>query len=113
MQSNASELGIDAESAQWLLSRHGTRTTDIFQRIEQQPQLAHRITPSVPLIYADLIHCAQFEMVMHLDDLLRRRMPLLILTKLSRNTLEQIAHSVSDILQWDSDRITKENGSML
>jgi len=108
MQSNASELGIDAESAQWLLRRHGTRTTDIFQRIEQQPQLVHRITPSVPLIYADLIHCAQFEMVMHLDDLLRRRMPLLILTKLSRATLEQIARSVSDILQWDSDRITKE-----
>lgn len=108
MQSTAEKLGIDAESAQWLLRRHGTRTTDIFQQIEKQPQLAHRIVPTVPLIQADLMHCAESEMVMHLDDLLRRRMPLLILVKLHRDDIEQIARSVADILQWDDNRIAAE-----
>jgi len=108
MQSMAEKLGIDAESAQWLLRRHGTRTSEIFQRIEKQPQLTRRIVQTVPLIQADLIHCAESEMVTHLDDLLRRRMPLLILAKLHRDELEQMARSVADILQWDDSRIAEE-----
>lgn len=47
-------------------------------------------------------------MVTHLDDLLRRRMPLLILAKLRRDELEQMARSVADILQWDDSRIAEE-----
>lgn len=108
MQLVAGKLGIDAESTQWLLRRHGTRTSEIFQRIEKKPQLVRRIVSTVPLIQADLIHCAESEMVTHLDDLLRRRMPLLILAKLRRDELEQMARSVADILQWDDSRIAEE-----
>lgn len=108
MQSHASVLGIDDESTHWLLRRHGTETSKIFHRIEKQPQLAQRIIPSLPFIYADLLHCAESEMVIHLDDLLRRRMPLLILTKLSKEQLQQIAQCVADTLNWDAVRVAQE-----
>ena len=47
--------------------------------VEETPQLAARIVPALPFIYADLLLCARDEMAVHLSDLLRRRMPLLIL----------------------------------
>jgi len=50
--------------------------------IEQRPELARRITPDLPLVLADLLLCARDEMVVQLSDLLRRRMPLLILARL-------------------------------
>jgi len=108
MQNQAMQLGIDAQSAHWLLHRHGTRITAIFHTIEAQAVLAQRILPSLPFIYADLIYCAATEMVIHLDDLLRRRMPLLILARLTRDQLRHIALRVANTMQWDKSRIDQE-----
>lgn len=108
MQSHAMQLGIDAESAKWLLHRHGTRTHDIYRRIEIQADLAQRIIPSLPFIYGDLMHCASTEMVIHLDDLLRRRLPLLILTRLTENELQQIALHVASTMNWGNARMHQE-----
>lgn len=108
MQQQAVRLGIDAASAQWLVRRHGARIDEIFQRIGTETGLAQRIVPSLPLIYADLIHCAVTEMVLHLDDLLRRRMPILILAKLTDDALRQIVQHVAPLLQWDNPRIEQE-----
>ncbi len=108
MLSQATQLGIDTESARWLLHRHGTRITEILRSIETEADLAQRIIPSLPFIVADLIHCAATEMVIHLEDLLRRRMPLLILARLTENELQQIALRVADTMHWDAARIHQE-----
>ncbi len=108
MQSRATQLGIDTESARWLLHRHGTRILEIFRNIETQTDLAQRIIPSLPFINADLMHCAATEMVIHLDDLIRRRLPLLILAKLTENQLEQIALRVASTVNWDDVRLHQE-----
>lgn len=108
MQNQAARLGIDAESARWLLHRHGTRTPEIYRRIETKADLAQRIIPSLPFIYADLMHCADAEMVIHLDDLLRRRLPLLILARLTQNELRQIALRVASTMNWDDARTHQE-----
>lgn len=102
------QLGIDAESAQWLLRRHGTHTLDLFSSIETDADLAERIIPSLPFIYADLMYCAAAEMVIHLDDLLRRRLPILILTKLTSAQLLAIAERVARTLQWEDTRLHQE-----
>ncbi len=104
----AAQLGIDAISAHWLLRRHGMKAPEILRQIETNAQLAQRIVPEVPLILADLLHCATNEMVVHLDDLLRRRLPLLILAKLSDEQLYEIARLVADPLHWDSARVAQE-----
>ncbi len=108
MNAQASRLGIDPESAQWLIRRHGKRVADIFRAIENDPHLAERIVPALPFIYADLLFCADNEMVIHLDDLLRRRMPLLILAKLTENDLRRLAAAVAPALGWDEATMNRE-----
>ncbi|MGA7595589.1 MAG: glycerol-3-phosphate dehydrogenase/oxidase [Gallionella sp.] len=97
IDSLALRLGIDHECAKWLTRRHGIRVEQVLQIIEAEPQLAERIVPSLPFIYADLLFCARNEMVIHPDDLLRRRMPLLILAKLTEETLHRIARCVDGL----------------
>lgn len=101
VSAQANGLGINPESALWLMRRHGIRVSEVFGMIEQDPRLAERIVPALPFIYADLLLCARDEMVVHLDDLLRRRMPLLILANLAEDQLRRIAATVTTTLRWD------------
>jgi len=95
IDARAERLGIDQESAKWLKRRHGKRVERVLDSIAGEPQLAERIVPALPLIYADLLHCARTEMAIHPDDLLRRRMPLLILAKLGEDTMRRISATVA------------------
>ena len=104
----AQQLGIDAECAKWLTRRHGNRIGLVFDLVKEAPLLAARIVPELPFIYADLLLCARDEMVVHLSDLLRRRMPLLILAKLNMAELHRFAELLSPLLGWDANRITQE-----
>jgi glycerol-3-phosphate dehydrogenase len=104
----ANQFGVDEESAKWLIRRQGKRAEEVLRGIEGDHQLAERIVPSLPFIYADLLFCARNEMVIHLGDLLRRRMPLLILAKLSEDSLRHIAETVSSTLGWDEVAINRE-----
>lgn len=63
--------------------------------------MAERIIPSLPFIQADLLLCARNEMVVHLSDLLRRRIPILLLSKLGDDDFRRIANSVAATLGWD------------
>lgn len=104
----AQRLGIDAESAMWLLRRHGMRAGQVFGMVEERPQLAQRIVPDLPFIHADLLFCAREEMAVHLSDLLRRRLPLLILARLGESDLRRLAGLVAPVLGWDEARVAQE-----
>jgi glycerol-3-phosphate dehydrogenase len=104
----AQGLDVDAGSAQWLLRRHGVRVADVLDIVAQTPKLAGRIVPELPFIYADLLLCARDEMVVHLSDLLRRRMPMLILATLDAESVRRLAELVAPVLGWDAQRIADE-----
>jgi len=104
----AKQIGIDNESALWLVQRHGNRVSVIFQLCENDRELTQRIKPELPLIMADLVFCAQHEMVIHLDDLLRRRLPLLILAKLSPEELLHLGKITSGLMGWDHSKMLAE-----
>jgi glycerol-3-phosphate dehydrogenase len=104
----AATLGIDKESAEWLIRRHAKRVPVIFQLIERDASLAQRITPTLPLIFADLVFCATNEMVVHLEDLLRRRIPLLILAKMAQPELRYLAELAAKTLGWDEVKLNYE-----
>ncbi|MCK9636157.1 MAG: glycerol-3-phosphate dehydrogenase/oxidase [Methylobacter tundripaludum] len=104
-------LGIDGESAQWLVRRHAKRVSAIFQLIERDAELAKRITPTLPFIFADLVFCAENEMVVHLDDLLRRRIPLLILAKMTEAELRYLAEMTAKTRGWDEATLNNELGN--
>ncbi|GAB5604394.1 glycerol-3-phosphate dehydrogenase/oxidase [Sideroxyarcus sp. TK5] len=101
-------LGIDDESAQWLMRRHGVRIVEVFAIVRESPHYASRIVTEVPLIHADLLVCARDEMVVHLADLLRRRMPLLILARLEEGRLRHLAELLAPGLGWDAQRVADE-----
>lgn len=104
----AHKLGIDNDSAKWLLCRHGNRVGEVFHLCKQHPYLAGRIMPACPFIVADLIYCARNEMVVHIEDLLRRRMPLLILSRMTPSELQRLAWLTAKELNWDADRVDFE-----
>ncbi|MGZ4968493.1 MAG: FAD-dependent oxidoreductase [Methylobacter sp.] len=104
-------LGIDGESAQWLIRRHAKRVSMIFQLIEQDASLAKRITSSLPIIFADLVFCAGNEMVVHPDDLLRRRIPLLILARMTQSELSYLTEITAKTLGWDHAALINELGN--
>ena len=108
INAQASRLGINQESTKWLIRRHGKRVEEVLRSIENDTHLAERIVPGLSFIYADLLFCARTEMVVHLDDVLRRRMPLLILAQLTENMLRRIAGTVADTLGWDETAINRE-----
>ena len=108
IDAQASRLGLDKECAKWLIRRHGKRVDEVLRSIAIDPRLAERIVSELPCIYADLLFCARNEMAIHLDDLLRRRMPLLILAKLEGSTLHRIAETVSTAMGWDEAAIDRE-----
>jgi glycerol-3-phosphate dehydrogenase len=113
ISAQARQLGIDQESAKWLMRRHGKRVEDVLRSMEGDPRLAERIVPTLPFIYADLLFCARTEMAIHLDDLLRRRMPLLILAQITESTLRRIAETVAATMDWDEAAINREVASCL
>jgi len=104
----AEELGIDNESAQWLIRRHAKRVPLMLAMCEQDSRLTQRITPSLPFIVADLVFCAGNEMVVHLEDLLRRRIPALILSKMTRAELRYLAEITANTLGWDVVTLNNE-----
>jgi glycerol-3-phosphate dehydrogenase len=108
ISARARQLGIDQESARWLARRHGRRVEEVLRKVELDAKLAGRITAALPFIYADLLFSADDEMVVHLQDLLRRRMPLLILAKLPENVLRRIAVTVAPVMGWDDAAINRE-----
>lgn len=105
---HAEKLNIDHESSKWLIRRHGIRVVEILHDIQDNPALAQRITATVPFIFADLSYSARNEMVVHLDDLLRRRMPLFILHKIDAAELRRLADRVSPALGWDEATLNRE-----
>ncbi len=108
ISAQAQQSGIDAESSNWLVRRHGMRAVDVLHSVEVNAELAERITPTLPFIYADLLFCARNEMVMHLDDLLRRRLPLLILARLTEVEWRRITMTVAVVMDWDEAGINYE-----
>lgn len=97
-------LGLGEEEIRWLSFRHGRRIEEIFRGIERDKTLGSRILSDLPLLVADLHHCAANEMIVHLDDLLRRRLPLLVLHHFSVEEMDAIAADVASILGWDKAR---------
>jgi glycerol-3-phosphate dehydrogenase len=108
VNAQADHLGIAPDIAKWLIRRHGKRVEEVLRGIAGDPRLAERIEPTLPFIYADLLFCARNEMVIHLDDLLRRRMPLLILAHRSEDKLSQLAEIVAATMGWDESMKQQE-----
>jgi glycerol-3-phosphate dehydrogenase len=105
---DAAQLNISCNTSTWLLRRYGENTRHILAICRKQPNLSKPIYRHLPFIQGELLYCAENEMVVHLDDLIRRRIPLLITTPIQKQEISEIANLCGTVLAWDSIRITSE-----
>ncbi len=102
------DLGLDEAASESAARRYGTEVEKIFRMIRQEPELADPVVPGLPFTKAEIVHGASVEMTVHLEDLLRRRLPLLILARVTRQTLVDAAALAAPILNWSPERCLKE-----
>lgn len=96
--------GIDASAATQLALRHGLRIDRIIELLTENPAWSARVVAQADFIDAEIVLAAREEMSFSLDDLLRRRMPLTLLTTLSDIDLQRIARLFGDEMTWSADQ---------
>jgi len=60
-----------------LLATYGTRSADVLAELEEAPELARRIDPELPYLWAEIVHAARNEHALEIEDALSRRAPLM------------------------------------
>ena len=101
-------LGLDEVTADQCVHRYGNRVEALYEVLAQHPSLARRIVPEAPFCLAEIIHAIDGEMARSLEDIFRRRIPLSLVSSLSRETLVDAARLAADRLKWDQARLNTE-----
>jgi glycerol-3-phosphate dehydrogenase len=98
------ELGLDEMAVRNCQERYGTTVNTLYDTIAEAPALAARIVPELPFCFGETVHTVRREMARSLEDILRRRMPLLLLCRPGRETLARVAGLVGPLLGWSEQR---------
>ncbi|MDH4228493.1 MAG: glycerol-3-phosphate dehydrogenase/oxidase [Nitrospirota bacterium] len=101
-------LGLDPATARQSARRLGNTLTTLHQRLREAPDLARRIHPDLPFCMGEAVHAASQEMAVTLDDVLRRRVPLAILARLTPEQVVEVADHVAPELGWTWERAADE-----
>jgi glycerol-3-phosphate dehydrogenase len=102
------ELGLDEMVVKSCQDRYGTKVDLLYSTIAGAPALASRIVPELPFCLGEIVHAVNDEMARDLEDILRRRIPLLLLCKPSRETLARAAGLAGLLLGWSDRRKNEE-----
>ncbi len=70
----AAELGMPHVAE--LAHRHGPLARELAARIERDPNLGARLVPDLPYLWVEVDHAIAAEGCVHVEDILRRRLPL-------------------------------------
>jgi glycerol-3-phosphate dehydrogenase len=104
--------GLDAEAADSVARRYGSRCSAVFSAANRG-DLASRIVPGLPFVKAEIAHAAANEAAVTLVDILRRRVPLLVLERCEGGVLIDAARLAGDVLGWSEDRSEREVTAVL
>ena len=96
--------GLDEETARAAAARHGARLERLLARVRARPDLARRLVPAAPFCRADVVQAAEDEMARSLEDVLRRRLPVMLVAPPSLGALEDAAALAGEVLGWDASR---------
>ena len=97
------ELGSDVSTH--LLATYGARTADVLAEIDDAPELARRIDPELPYLWAEVVHAARAEHALDVDDTLARRIPLLRDARdQGLDAVEHAADLMARVLDWTPER---------
>jgi glycerol-3-phosphate dehydrogenase len=103
---------MDEPTARTCALRHGSRFERVLERVRERPELARRIVSDAPFCRAEIVHAAREEMACSLEDVVRRRIPLVLVSRLEYETVREIAALAGDQLGWSEARRREEVESL-
>jgi glycerol-3-phosphate dehydrogenase len=104
----AAKSGLDPEIESSLAARYGARAGEVVALVRSRRELGERIVAGMPFIGAEVVYAAAAEGAVTLEDILRRRIPLLVLAPPDRATVERAARLAAGALGWDEGRAGNE-----
>lgn len=108
VRQEATQLGLAPDMAESLALRYGASVPGVFERIRQCRSLGRRLVPGLPFCRAEVAHAAAAEMAVSLADVLRRRLPVMILSPLQPEVLRDAAELTAQTLGWEEGRKARE-----
>lgn len=99
----AARRGLDAETAAHLLQSYGSDAPLLLEMIDRDALLAARMAPDLPVIFAEAVFAARYEMAMTVDDVLSRRTRLALIDRAHGfAAAPDVAQILGDALGWDA-----------
>jgi len=74
----AEDYGVPLESVEHLLTRYGSLVTEVLEPVRRDRSLAGRLTAGYPYLRAEVAYAVTHEGALHIEDVLARRVRLLI-----------------------------------
>jgi glycerol-3-phosphate dehydrogenase len=99
--------GVCAETVPQLVHNHGSVYPEVFQKIQQDPDLGATIGES-KVIRAEVVHAILEEMALTLEDVVLRRTNLGAGAHPGIKTLNQVADLMASELSWSTSRVQIE-----
>ncbi|MCZ6783301.1 MAG: glycerol-3-phosphate dehydrogenase/oxidase [Proteobacteria bacterium] len=108
-ESIARETGLHVTQVEHLLTRHGSRITELLDLIRARPELGEPIEGADSYLQVEAWYAAAHEAALHLDDVLTRR------TRISIETFDRgvaaarpVARLMQEVLGWDEATVARE-----
>ncbi len=105
--------GLDEQNACRVALRFGTRSSELHKLLAESPELARRLVDDLPFCRGEVVFAARNEMAFSLDDILRRRIPLALLTHLTESLVTDAAELAGAELGWSEARRQQEATDLL
>lgn len=101
------KLGLPSRAAYWLAKRYGADARHVHALIQERPELAQTLG-ELPFCKAEVVYSARSEMVIRLKDLVRRRIPLMLMMPPDEILLTELAELAAPECGWDADTVREE-----
>jgi glycerol-3-phosphate dehydrogenase len=102
-------VGLAEEVAGHLVDTYGTRHADVLSDAETDKSLLGRVSEGSPVILADAAYAASREVVVTLEDFMRRRSDLMLFgAGADRDVAGKVAGVLGRSLAWDAARAKDE-----
>jgi glycerol-3-phosphate dehydrogenase len=97
--------GLDVDTATHLCGVYGARAPELAARIAADRALGERIDGELPYVWAEVEYAASADLARTLDDVLSRRVPLLLVARdQGLAACERAADMLAGVLGWDAAR---------
>ena len=108
-ESIARDVGLHVTQVEHLLSRHGSRITELLDLMRDRPELAEPIEGADAYLKAEAWYATAHEAALHLDDVLTRRTRISIETfDRGRRAARSVAALMGEVLGWDEATTERE-----